>query len=230
MILTLEQLNDYYKNQIITKNTSELIDFISNEAGVNDTSYFNANFLGNLRLQQIPEEYAQLLAFFKDSKNKTYLELGVALGGSFFLNCIFQQKTLQKAHCVDSLAYKDVPWVQQTYDKINNKVKRLRDYFPEKEFTFFNVTTDEFFKSNEQMYDCIFIDADHDYECVKRDYENSLKFVNKGGFLIFHDISNVRTGVAQCWNEIKEQGNYDTTYEFCHEYVKNCGIGIVKVK
>jgi len=152
------------------------------------------------------------------------------LGGSFFLNCIFQQSTLVKAHCVDSLAYKDVPWVQQTYRKIYSKVERLQQYFPDKEFKFFNMTTDEFFEANKNFYDCIFIDADHDYECVKRDYLNSLKCVNPGGFLIFHDISNTRTGVARCWEEIKKENNHEKLYEFCHETVKNCGIGVIKVK
>ena len=153
MIANLEQLNAYYKDQIILKSEDELIDFISTEAGVNDTNYFNAKFLGNLRLQQIPEEYSQLLTFFKNSNIKNYLELGVALGGSFFLNSIFLQKSLVKSHCVDSLAYKDVPWVQQTYEKINAKVKRLKEYFPSKEFIFTNATTDDFFKTNTQNYD-----------------------------------------------------------------------------
>lgn len=230
MIANLEQLNAYYKDQIILKSEDELIDFISTEAGVNDTNYFNAKFLGNLRLQQIPEEYSQLLTFFKNSNIKNYLELGVALGGSFFLNSIFLQKSLVKSHCVDSLAYKDVPWVQQTYEKINAKVKRLKEYFPSKEFIFTNATTDDFFKTNTQNYDCIFIDADHEYEGVMKDYRNSLKFITTGGYLIFHDISNTNTGVSRCWKEVKKERPTAITYEFCHETITNCGIGIIQIQ
>jgi predicted O-methyltransferase YrrM len=226
----LEELNEYYRDKIILKGREELINFISEEAGVNDTNYFNGKLLGNLRLQQIPEEYSQLLIFFKNNKIKNYLELGVALGGSFFLNSIFLQKTLEKSHCVDSLAYKDVPWVQQTYEKIYSKIERLRKYFPNKEFEFFNSTTDDFFKNNTQTYDCIFIDADHDYEGVRKDYLNSLKFINKGGYLIFHDISNMSTGVARCWNEVKEERQGSNMYEFCHATIKNCGIGVIEIK
>jgi predicted O-methyltransferase YrrM len=230
MVTNLDKINAYYRNDVILKNGDDLIKFISEEAGVNDTDYFNAKLLGNLRLQQIPEEYSQLLMFFKNTNIKNYLELGVALGGSFFLNSIFLQKTLAKSHCVDSLAYKDVPWVQQTYEKINSKVERLKEYFPDKEFKFFNSTTDDFFISNTQYYDCIFIDADHDYEGVIKDYRNSLKFINKGGYLIFHDISNDRTGVARCWKEVKEERAGSPIFEFCHETLKNCGIGIIKIK
>lgn len=227
MSTTLQELNSYYRDKIILKDNNELINFLSTEAGVNDTDYFNAKFLGNLRLQQIPEEYSQLLTFFKNTNIKNYLELGVALGGSFFLNSIFLQKTLQISHCVDCLAYKDVPWVQQTYEKINSKIERLKQFFPDKEFYFFNETTDDFFLKNTQKYDCIFIDADHEYDSVKKDYENSLKSLNNGGYLIFHDISNTRTGVESCWKEIKNK--HGEIYEFCHETVKNCGIGVIKV-
>lgn len=229
MFENLTQLNAYYRDSIILKKDDELIKFLSEEAGVNDTTYFNAKLLGNLRLQQIPEEYSQLLSFFRAADIKNYLELGVALGGSFFLNTIFLQKNLTKAHCVDSLAYKDIPWVQQTYEKINSKVERLKEYFPDKEFQFFNSTTDDFFAHNKQTYDCIFIDADHDYEGVMKDYRNSLKFINPGGYLVFHDISNDRTGVARCWEEVKQERQSPAVYEFCHSFLKNCGIGIIKI-
>jgi predicted O-methyltransferase YrrM len=229
MSLTINDLNLYYKEQIILKEKDELVRFISEEAGVNDTNYFNAKFLGNLRLQQIPEEYSQLLIFFREANIQNYLELGVALGGSFFLNSVFLQKTLLKSHCVDSLAYKDVPWVQQTYEKIDSKIQRLKEYFPSKEFIFFNTTTNDFFKTNTQKYDCIFIDADHNYEGVKTDFENSLNFLNKDGYLIFHDISNTNTGVHQCWQEVKSNFSSNKTYEFCHSTVKNCGIGVIQI-
>lgn len=229
MFENLSQLNTYYKDKIFLKEGNELVKFLSEEAGVNDTTYFNAKLHGNLRLQQIPEEYSQLLTFFRTADIKSYLELGVALGGSFFLNSIFLQKSLEKSHCVDSLAYRDIPWVQQTYEKINAKVERLKEYFVDKEFVFYNLTTDDFFIQNKQYYDCIFIDADHDYDGVMKDYRNSLKFINTGGYLVFHDISNDRTGVARCWEEVKKERQSSVVYEFCHTTLKNCGIGVIKI-
>jgi hypothetical protein len=219
---------DFYKNSLIKMNDERLFKFLDEEVGVSQTDYFCAKFAGNLQVQQIPVEYLGLLNFFKSNNISTYLELGVANGGSFFINSIFSQKTTNLIHCVDCLAYKDAPHVQQTFDKINNKVSKLKEFFPEKTINFFNMTTDEFFDQNSQTYDCIFIDADHSYEGVMKDYVNSLKFVNKNGWLIFHDINNDDTGVCKAWNEVKN--NHKIESIFSHEFSKGCGIGILRME
>ena len=218
---------NFYKNNLIHMNEQRLLSFLQNEIGVSETTYFGANFAGNLEVQQIPEEYLQLLMFFKNTPIKTYLELGVANGGSFFTNSIFLQKTAETIHCVDSIAYANAPHVMQTEAKIISKVNKLKEFFPNKQFEFFNSTTDNFYKTNTQMYDCIFIDADHSYEGVRSDYDNSLKFLNNNGYLIFHDISNVNTGVAACWDEVSKK--HHVVSEFRHPTNRNCGIGILKV-
>lgn len=217
----------FYKNSLIHMNCERLLSFLKNEIGVSETHYFGANFKGNLEVQQIPEEYLQLLTFFKNSNIKTYLELGVANGGSFFVNSIFLQNTAKIIHCVDCLAYKDAPHVLQTDKKILLKVNKLKEFFPEKEFCFFNQTTDGFFQENTNNYDCIFIDADHSYEGVMKDYCNSLKIVNNEGYLIFHDINNTNTGVARCWSEVSKKHKVIDT--FSHDSNKNCGIGIIQI-
>lgn len=219
---------DFYKNSLIKMNDERLFKFLDEEVGVSQTDYFCAKFAGNLQVQQIPIEYLGLLKFFKSNNISTYLELGVANGGSFFINSIFSQKTTNLIHCVDCLAYKDAPHVRQTFDKINNKVSKLKEFFPEKTINFFNMTTDEFFDQNSQTYDCIFIDADHSYEGVMKDYVNSLKFVNKNGWLIFHDINNDDTGVCKAWNEVKN--NHKIESIFSHEFSKGCGIGILRME
>lgn len=54
--------------------------------------------------------------------------------------------------------------------------------------TFYNMTTDEFFcNSIERKYDAIFIDALHEYDQVRKDFENALKALNKGGVIFLHD-------------------------------------------
>jgi predicted O-methyltransferase YrrM len=52
---------------------------------------------------------------------------------------------------------------------------------------FFQMNTVNFFNQNTKMFDVIFIDADHKYESVLIDLENSLKFLNKNGVIIMHD-------------------------------------------
>jgi hypothetical protein len=48
-------------------------------------------------------------------------------------------------------------------------------------------TTDSFFENNKIMFDMIFIDADHSFEQVKKDFENSIKILNPLGIIILHD-------------------------------------------
>jgi cephalosporin hydroxylase len=59
----------------------------------------------------------------------------------------------------------------------------------------------------------LFIDADHSYESVSRDYERFGKLVVPGGLIAFHDIVNTwRTGggVARLWSEFEGE-----KIEFC---------------
>jgi predicted O-methyltransferase YrrM len=48
-------------------------------------------------------------------------------------------------------------------------------------------TTDSFFEHFNETVDVIFIDADHNFESVKKDFKNSLKLLNKYGMIILHD-------------------------------------------
>ena len=48
-------------------------------------------------------------------------------------------------------------------------------------------TSDKFFESNDETFDCIFIDGLHTYNQVKKDIYNSLKFLNPDGIILLHD-------------------------------------------
>jgi hypothetical protein len=48
-------------------------------------------------------------------------------------------------------------------------------------------TSDSFFESNKDTFDCIFIDGHHAYAQVKKDIHNSLKFLNPNGIILLHD-------------------------------------------
>ncbi len=51
------------------------------------------------------------------------------------------------------------------------------------------MTSDRFFSENKDMFDVIFVDGLHVYEQVYRDICNSLKFLNKNGYLVCHDMN-----------------------------------------
>lgn len=64
------------------------------------------------------------------------------------------------------------------------------------------MTTDEAVSLFEDdSLDGVFIDADHTYEAVKRDVENWLPKVRKGGILAGHDYVHTWPGVIQAVNE-----------------------------
>lgn len=53
--------------------------------------------------------------------------------------------------------------------------------------TFWHMSTDEFFEEFRGEADVIFIDADHTYAQVKRDFENSLEILRPNGMILLHD-------------------------------------------
>jgi len=206
-------------NNIIDYSKEELIKWLRYKAGCSNMDYFGAKKgVCGLDLQQVPEEYAQLLCWFREQNFESYLELGVGRGGSFLLNCLFQFN-IQRAIAVDNSSY----WQEEQRNNIHDKIIQLHEnginclFYDMNSGDYFNKLTDE-------IFDCIFIDADHSYEGVKKDYDNALKHIKDGGYLIFHDIvSTSCEGVRRLWNEIKEKGSIEFVYG------NNCGIGIIKV-
>lgn len=217
----------YYRDIIPKLSNQKIQNWLQTEAGSQDPSTFFGSLKGNLNLQQIPHEYVNLLDFLRNRDIKSYLELGVGNGGSFFTNSLFIGDKCNKFHAVDNISYANTS-ILQTESKIISKVNLLKNLFEHKNIKFFNSTTDEFFIKNRDTYDCIFIDADHSYEGVRKDYENSIKILNKNGVIIFHDIGNNTTGVEQLWNEIKNKASTYFEYLWKPDYVDyyNCGIGI----
>jgi predicted O-methyltransferase YrrM len=50
-------------------------------------------------------------------------------------------------------------------------------------------------------FDLLFIDGDHNYEGVKRDFHMYRKLVRRGGLIAFHDL--YKEGVQRLWNQVK---------------------------
>lgn len=81
--------------------------------------------------------------------------------------------------------------------------------------------------------DFLFIDGDHTYEGVKKDFEDYSPFVKPGGLVVFHDIiisehhHSRNVYVGEFWNELKSSGKYETI-EFIGDPEQNwAGIGIL---
>ncbi len=85
--------------------------------------------------------------------------------------------------------------------------------------------------------DLLFIDGDHSYEGVKKDFEMYAPLVRKGGVIVFHDIvpgpSHLVGGVPRFWNELKHKLIRSGTAlfkEFVRDWSqKGYGLGVVVV-
>ena len=53
-------------------------------------------------------------------------------------------------------------------------------------------TSDNFFANNKNFFDIIFIDGLHVYEQVRKDIQNSLKFLSPNGVILLHDCIPLR--------------------------------------
>jgi len=95
---------------------------------------------------------------------ETYLELGVSTGENIHVITPYCKKCVG-VDIIDIRIYND--------------------------FEFHETTTWEFFKKNTAMFDIIFIDADHDFKSVKRDFICAIQVLNKYGIIFLHDTDPV---------------------------------------
>ena len=76
----------------------------------------------------------------------------------------------------------------------------------------------------QKKYDLIFIDGDHSYYSVKRDFEVALQLNPK--YILFHDIVDfLCVDVVKFWNEIKN----DYKYEEFVDQGEGMGLGLLTI-
>lgn len=125
-----------------------------------------------------------------------------------------------------------------TLDKINSVCSNcvgvdMKDVRKNKQTKFFKMTTDEFFKINTNTFDVIFIDANHDIDFVRRDFDNSLKVLNKGGVILLHDTDPQEEYLKQggyCSDAYKIREYLGLNFDHITLPMLECGITIVRNK
>jgi len=216
------------------ENPEEVIKMLKSFSSNNIEEVFNFSwnfYNGLIRPIQIKEEFIELLKIFKELNPKYILEIGTANGGTLFCFC----KLAQDDATIISI---DLPegefgggypeWkvsVYQVFAKKNQKLYLLKKDSHQKE------TLEEVKKIlNGNQLDFLFIDGDHSYDGVKKDFEMYSTLVRKGGIIAFHDIINndptrLDIGVPKFWLEVKDR------YLFKEIIIDkiNYGIGILKI-
>ncbi len=125
--------------------------------------------------------------FLHKFKKFHYLELGTFEGMSaLFVN---ELKNCDKIVCVDP--YIDYARSKKyefsmidVFESLDQKLNKLK----KKKIKLIKKKSDDFFIENKQFFDVIYIDGDHRYEFVKRDFINSLSCLKKDGILICDDF------------------------------------------
>lgn len=83
----------------------------------------------------------------------------------------------------------------------------------------YNITSDEFFESNKDTFDIVFIDGLHISDQVIKDIQNSLNVLNPLGTIIMHDCLP-NSEAAQSRERLGDHWNGDVWKAFAH-YRKN---------
>ncbi len=165
-------------------------------------------FYFSIKTGQIKYEITKLLEILKDLDSKIILEIGTAGGGTLFL-------FTKIAHAEATIISVDLPggdfgggytkWKIPIYQSFRKRRQRIKLFREDSH----NPKTFELVKNflDGKMIDFLFIDGDHTYEGVKKDFEMYSCLVKKGGIIAFHDISEcppeVGCDVSKYWNEIK---------------------------
>ncbi|MBS7635674.1 class I SAM-dependent methyltransferase [Candidatus Bathyarchaeota archaeon] len=162
----------------------------------------------SIKPAQVEYEIIKLLEIVKELEPKLILEIGTAGGGTLFLfsRIADPEATILSIDLPGGAFGGGYPeWKMslfQGFAKNGQKIKLLRA-------DSHDLNTLRRVKEilGDALLDFLFIDGDHTYEGVKRDFEMYSPLVRKGGIIAFHDIvsgppENVG-GVPEFWNEIK---------------------------
>lgn len=171
----------------------------------------NASGFGAL---QYPSEFVDFLRVLTTLGIGSSVEVGSFRGGSSY----FMAAVLQRANPKASLTLVDIEDHVVAFELFAEKLN-IHKCIPR--------SSDDLAGS---IFDFVFIDGDHSYLGVVRDFVNIGKRARKG--VAFHDIhahefDNEEGGTVRAWSEVKSQLRLThSIYEFAHSANRSLGIGL----
>lgn len=171
---------------------------------------FSWNFLGLVRIEpsQVREEISELLNLVAALHPKSILEIGTAGGGTLYLfsriakaNARIVTVDLPKGQFKPDLVALKIP-LYRSFALGNQKICVIKGDSHDQR------TQKEVGESlGDERIDFLFIDGDHSYTGVRKDFDTYSTLVRNGGLVAFHDIvpHPPETGceVNLFWREIK---------------------------
>jgi predicted O-methyltransferase YrrM len=192
-----------------------------------------------IKPDQLPREILDLCYILRKHKVRSALEIGTAGGGSLFLFCRVAQpeaRIISLDYPASALEarnkkYRDMLYKQFAYGRQELTLLTGSSHDGSMLLEVYDKLGGQYVDGKQlsiKTLDFLFIDGDHSYEGVKKDFEMYSQFVKKGGLIGFHDIEtnkNVRVDTVRIfWNELKSKYK---TRELCYSNGNGYGIGIV---
>jgi cephalosporin hydroxylase len=183
--------------------------------------------ISDIGTEQIPDEITRFAQLAHDSGCKNILEIGSAHGGTFYVLC--------------SLFPEEGKKVSVDKGGINprNKDEKVEDWARHIYIVKGKSYHEDTIKSVEGVMagdklDLLFIDGNHHYGAVKKDYNSYRKFVRDGGLIGFHDIKDNKdrkkaVQVPVFWKELLVENNFKEVMTFENRSEPWGGIGVVRV-
>lgn len=175
--------------------------------------------MGNYRTIQIlqpRDEIYSVAEHIRSHAPSTILEIGAGWGGTLYV----WSRLIESANTIISIDidYRGkIPLIKSLGDLTdkdiiciegsshNNQVKDKTEHL-----------------TRDKNIDFLYIDGDHSYESVKKDFDTYSSMVADGGIIGLHDVENHKTEVPIFWRELEEE--YD-----CRKIDKGAGTGLVYV-
>ncbi len=150
--------------------------------------------------QQVPSELKQLIALVRDRRPRVLLEIGTARGATAFLLSQFADGDAKIVTVdVGSAAWRALFY--RSFAREGQVVRLIRgdSHDPATEAEIREMLAGE-------AVDFLFIDGDHSYDGVRRDFETYSTLVHEGGLIALHDIvpgpEELVGGVPRFWKEL----------------------------
>jgi predicted O-methyltransferase YrrM len=176
-----------------------------------------------IRPMQYRWEITELAKLVQSMKPRVVLEVGTAHGGTLFVFSRFAAHDATIISIDQPVGYPK--WREPLYKEFagpGQQIHLIRADSHEEEavLALSNIL-------NGRKIDFLFIDADHSYDGVKRDYELYSPFVREGGVMAFHDIKYPAGSrlVELFWEEVKKKRKTQELIESPNQVY--AGIGII---
>jgi predicted O-methyltransferase YrrM len=195
------------------------------EETVDKAIKFGGRGLLNIRTVQQRSEILGLAKKVQELQPRNILEIGTAWGGTLL---IWAQLASQRVISCDinDLSFQDSVFRSFVPPSSRCEIQLLCGDSQQKEFA--DRVAGAF---DQEPVDFLFIDGDHRYEGVKRDFELYKSMVRPGGLIAFHDIVESQplpeNQVYHLWKEIRDDAETSELVDSQNQC--GFGIGVLKV-